>query len=270
MDLIELLQEPFMLRAIYGGIIIAIITSSLGVFITLKKQSYISDGIAHASLAGIAAGILLSFQPILLAMVVAVLMAIFITYFRKRTSIAIDSLIGISYSFLFALGILIINLSPGFKPELFSFLFGSILGITWSDITISVIVFFIIIVALKFLYKKLLYATFDPEAAYIRGINTEALEYFLNILTSVVIIISIKIVGVILVTALLVIPATAAKLLAQKFSQMIPISIIFGLISMLIGIFASYFIDTPPGATVVIVEGILFLLVFLISKLRAN
>jgi len=267
MDFFEVIQQPFMLRAIYGGVIVAILCALLGVFMTLKKESFMADAVAHASLAGVALAFLIAFEPVLIAIVVAVSMSIGFTYFKKNSKIAPDSIIGMLYSFLFAIGIILINLSHKYQPELATYLFGSILSVTWHDIFYSLIVFVITILFVWKYFPKLLYLTFDKEAAYIRGVKIEALEYLINILTSITIIISIKVVGIILVTALLIIPATTAKLIARNFKEMIPISIVQSLLSTIIGITASYYLNVPTGASIVVVSGLLFMLTFIAKVL---
>jgi len=266
--MIELLSLPFMQRALIGGIVVAILCAVLGIFVTLRRESFISDAVAHASLAGVAASFLLAIEPLPLALLVAVAMAVGITYARKNSQIATDSLIGIFYSIFFAVGILLLNLSTSYKPELSTYLFGSILAITTTDIVISLAVFLITTVIAIFVFKQLLYVTFDPEAAYIRGIKVQRIEYLITILASITVVISIKVVGIVLVTALLIIPATSARLIAANFRAMIPISIVQSVASVLLGIFISYFTNTSPGATIVIVSGFMFLVIFVLSRFR--
>ncbi|MFQ5493183.1 MAG: metal ABC transporter permease [Candidatus Dojkabacteria bacterium] len=268
MNIFEILSLPFMQRALLGGLLVAILAAVLGVFITLRRESFFSDAVAHASLSGVAVGFLLAVEPIPIALVVGVIMAVSITYLKKTTNISTDALIGIFYSILFAIGIVILNLSPTYKPELSTYLFGSILSVNQIDLIYALVTFVVSIVLISWLYKKLLYITFDPEAAYLRGIKVNHLEYLLNILAATTIIISIKIVGIILVTALLVIPATTAKITARNFKQMIPISIVQSVVSFIFGILLSFYLNTPIGATIVIVSGAIFMFIFLATKLR--
>lgn len=270
MDILNLLQQPFLLRAIYGGLIVSILCAILGVFVTLRKESFLSDAVAHASLAGVAIALLLSIEPTFFALAVGILMAIGITYIKKHTQISADAIIGIFFSVLFALGIVILSLSTSYKPELSTYLFGSILSISWDNILISGIIFVITVILITIFYSQLVYSTLDKEAAYIRGIKIHKLEYLLSILTSVTVIISIKVVGIVLVTALLIIPATSAKLVAKSFKQMIPISIIISILSTILGIFISYYQNTPTGATIVIVAGVIFTLILITNKLLAH
>lgn len=267
MSITEILQYPFLQRALLGGLIIAVLCALLGVFITLRRESYLTDAVAHASLAGVAIALFVSFAPTPFALIVGVIMAIGITYLKKHTTIATDALIGIFYSFLFATGILILNLSPTYQPELTTYIFGSLLSIGQTDLIYALIVFIITAFIIFRFYRQLLYITFDPESAFLRGIDVVKLEYLLSILASIVIIISIKVVGIVLVTALFVIPATTAKLSAHSFRQMLPLSIFQSIISVFVGILLSFVLNTPPGATIVIVSGLIFGLAFMLLRL---
>jgi len=266
MDLIELLQQPFMQRALLGGIMIAILCAVMGVFITLRKESFLADAVAHASLSGVAIALVLGLQPTLIAILTGAIMSVAIVYVKKRTTISSDALIGIFYSFFFASGILILDSSPR-QPELDTYIFGSLLSIGVVDLILSLVVFAVVMLCIQQLYKRLVFVTFDQESAWLHGIKTEFLEYLLAILASVTVIISIKIVGIILVTALLLIPASTAKLLAGSFKQMLPLAIIESLLAVLAGITLAYAFDTPIGATIVLVSSVLFLTAFTIKSL---
>lgn len=265
MILIDFFQ-PFMIRAIYAGLMVAILCATLGVFITLKKQSFLTDAIAHASLAGIAIGLFFSFNPTLIAMIVAFLMSISITFLQKKYQISFDSIIGAIYSFLFAGGIIIISLTPGYQPELISYLFGSILSVTWPDIFQIALITITTIILIIWFFDKLLYLTFDKQGAYIRGINVNFFEYLINALSSVAVIGAIRVVGVVMVTALIIIPATSAKLVAKNFSQMFLFSSIFSIISTIAGLIISYLVNIPSGATIVICSSVIFFALLIVKS----
>jgi len=223
--------------------------------------------VAHASLAGVAIAFLIAVEPLIIALIVGCVLSITITYFKKNTKISSDAIIGMFYTVLFAIGVIILNTSTTFQPELSTYLFGSILSITWTDISYSLIALIISITTLLVLYPKIVYVAFDPEAAHIRGIKVNRYEYFINVMTSIAIIVAIKVVGIVLVTALLVIPATTAKYLARKFSHMIPISVTQNILAVILGIVTSYHLNTPPGATIVIISGMIFLIAYTTTKI---
>lgn len=270
MSLGEVLQFGFMQRALLAGTIVGVLCAIWGVFIVLRNQAFLSDAVAHASLTGIAVGILLGWGYLPLAVLVGIIMAITITFLKKKTTLANDTLIGISYTFLFAVGVILLNLYPGYRPDLMSYLFGSLLSVTWLDIGISTVLLVISICLISFLFNKLLYVTFDPEAASIRGINVEKYEYLINILISVATIIAIKSVGIVMVSALLLIPAATAKLLAKNFRQMFPYAIITSLIATLGGILCSYFLNTPAGATIVVAATVIFFGTVIFNRLTSK
>jgi len=264
----DIFQLEFMLRAIYAGLLVSITCGVLGVFVVLRKQSFIADGVAHASLAGIAIGLLLGSNPILWAVGVAIIMSILLTYIKQNSTISFDSSIGILYSFFFAIGILVISSINSYKPDLISFLFGSLLSITWIEVIYSLVLLVAVVIFIAISYSKIVYMTFDIEGARVRGVNVKLFEYVLNILVSIAVIVSVKLMGVVLVTALLVIPATFAKLFARNFSQVIWLSCIYAVFVTTIGILASFFLDLPSGATVVVLQTLVLAFFVLIRSIR--
>ncbi len=268
MNIIDTFTQPFMLQALFVGILVGILLAVLGVFITLRNKAFLVDGISHGSLAGIAIGLVLFGQPLMLALMVAVLIAVGITYFQKNSNVQVDSLIGIFYTVFFALGVLIINLSSSYQPDITRYLFGSLLFLDEGSMYLSAGTFFIVFILILFNYSKLLYVTFDPEAAYIRGIKVDRWELLLNIMTSMAIVIALKLIGVVMVSGLVIIPASIARLLARDFKSMIPVSILASITSTILGIVLSYYLDVPSGASIVMIAGIIFLLSFLLHKIR--
>lgn len=269
MEILTILQQPFMVRAIVGGLIVAVLAASIGVFITLRRQSFLTEAVAHASLTGVAAALLLAIEPIPIAIIGGIVLAVAITYFNRQGRIASDSIIGIFFSLFFAVGIILLNLSPEYQPEIMTYLFGSILSISRWDIVYAIVVLLVAGIILFRYYRKLLYFTFDAEAAHVRGVNTTQLEYLLNIIASVAVIVSVKVLGVILVTALFIIPASTAKLIAKRFQQMIPYAVVFSVSGVLIGLIIALLINTPPGAMIVVVSGLIFIGVSLFKSVAA-
>ncbi len=266
----EIFQFEFMLRALYAGLCVSLICGILGVFVVLRKQAFIADGVAHASLAGIALGLLLGSNPILGAVAVAIVMSIALTYIKQNSTINFDSSIGILYSFFFAVGILIISSISSFRPDLVTFLFGSLLSITWIEVVYSLVLLVCVGIFIGVTYSKIVYMTFDNEGAKVRGVNVKLLEYILNILVSIAVIVSVKLMGVVLVTAMLIIPATFAKLVAKNFSQVIWLSCIYAVVSTVMGIVLSYILNLPSGATVVICQTILLFVVVLGKAIKGK
>jgi len=262
MSISEILQLEFMQRALIGGLIVAIVTAMLGVFVTLRKEAFIGDGISHAALAGVSFAFFVSIAPFWMSIITAVFMAIGVTFLQKKSKLSADSVIGVFFTLLFALGIVIFNITPGYKPEISTYLFGSILAVTWGDIFASLGVSLVVVIVFSLLYKQFLYATLDPEAAYLRNVKVRTLDYLIRVLVAIGIVISIKLVGVILVSALLIIPASAIKLLARRFTHMIPLTILFSLAGTVVGLIVSFYWNLPSGATIVLVLGVMFMVIF--------
>lgn len=266
----EIFQLEFMLRAVYAGLSVSLICGILGVFVVLRKQAFIADGVAHASLAGVAIGLLLGSSPILWAVAVAIVMSIALTYIKQNSTISFDSSVGILYSFFFAVGILIISSINSFKPDLVTFLFGSLLSITWIEVLSSFILLLCVCIFVGTSYSKIVYMTFDNEGAKVRGVNVKLFEYILNVFVSIAVIISVKLMGVVLVTSMLIIPATFAKLFAKNFSQVIWLSCIYAVVTVVTGIILSYILDLPSGATVVVCQTVLLFLAVLAKSIKGK
>lgn len=266
MEINEILQLPFIGRAFIAGIIISIITSIWGVFVVLKKSAFITDAIAHISITGIAIGLILGIMPIIPALLIAIIFSILLTYLKNKTNNNNDSLIGILYSFFFALGIILLSINTGIKANLESYLFGSLFSVSIDEIIISSILLIISLIILFKFYNQLLFSTLDEEGAYLQGIKTKLLDYLINIILSITVIIGIKSVGLILISALMLAPANSAKNLSKNFNQVIPLSILLSIINTIIGIFLSLFLNTPVGSTIVIISSITFFLSIIISK----
>jgi zinc transport system permease protein len=257
-NLINLISYPFVLRAIFAGIVTAALLSFLGVFVVLRKMSFFSDGIAHASLAGVAAGILLSSQPLLWAIIVGVIFAVLVYWLERRTSISVDAIIGILFTASLALGVILINFKSGYQPELISFLFGNILTIQYADIWL-ILAAALAIGAFMFIgYKKYVLLSLNKDMAYLSGINTPFYELMFYIALSVSVILGIKIVGVVLVSALVIIPVSIAKLFSASAKSLVVWSIVFSELVMLSGIGLSLMFNLPTGATIVLVGALLF------------
>lgn len=257
-NIINLISYPFVLRAIFAGIITAALLAFLGVFVVLRKMSFFSDGIAHASLAGVAAGILLSSQPLLWAMIVGVIFAVLVYWLERRTSVSVDAIIGILFTASLALGVVLMNFKSGYQPELLSFLFGNILTIQYSDIWLMSAAAIIVGVFMIIGYKKYILLSLNKDLAYLSGISVPLYELMFYIALSVSVILGIKIVGVVLVSALVIIPVSIAKIFSASAKSLVIWSIVLSEIIMLLGIVLSLMFNLPTGATIVLVGAIIF------------
>lgn len=257
---------PFFQRALAAGLVVGLITSIFGVFVVLRRSSFFGDAIAHASLAGVAIAIVTGIPPLLGAGTVAVGIGLVLNRFEKRTQLSIDTVLGFFLAFFMAIGVLVLSLRPGYQPELLSYLFGSILSVSvGSLIAVGGIALFVV-PALVFLRRSLTFATFDPEGARVAGIPVDRLLDVFNVLLALVVIASIKVVGVILVNALLVLPAATAKRVSRSVRQMFLLAPLFGLGSVIGGLFLSLRWNAPSGPAIALVSGALFLVSMLLPR----
>jgi len=262
----ELLEFPFMQRAIVGGIILGLILAFMGVFVVLRHMAFFGDGIAHASLAGIAIGVLAATNPIIIAIVYSVIIAIIIFYLERKTQLSSDVVIGIMFTASMALGVILISLKTGYQPELISYLFGNILSIQISELIVMIVFGVIVIAYLLIFYKQIAFIAFDEEGAKVNGINTHVLTLILYIALAVAIVLGVKILGIILVSALLIIPASIAKLVSKSFRNLIITGIGFSELIVLGGMGVSYYLDLPTGAVIILFGALIFFLVLLVQK----
>lgn len=255
----EILAYGFMQRALIAGVLIAVVCAVLGVFVVLRRLSFIGDGLAHIAFAGLALGIFLGVSPFLTALFVSVIAALGMNKLKTSARLSGDATVGILFSTGLAIGAILLSLTRGFKIDLFSYLFGSILSVSASDLLIMASLVVAVFVVIFFMFKELFYATFDEEAARASGMPVEKLNNILLALAGVTIVASMKIVGVLLVSTLMIVPAASALQLGRSFRDTIIASVFFGIISVLIGIFVSYYLDVSTGGTIALAAVLLFL-----------
>lgn len=257
----EMLQYDFMQRAFVAGILISIICPIIGTFVVLRRLSMIGDTLSHASLAGIAAGMLGNFYPLWGAMIFSVAAAIGIEKLRKSFSQYAELSISIVLSASIGLAVLMISLADSFNADLMSFLFGSIIAVTGRDIIIMAGTSIFIIISVLLLYKELLYIAFDEEGAALSGIPTETLNIFFTVLTALTIVAAMRVVGILMISSMLVIPVAASMQISKSFKSTMINSVIFALLAVVLGLTFSYYFNLAPGGAIVVLSVIILLLV---------
>ena len=260
----------FMQRALIGGVMVGLLTAILGVYVVLRGMSFMGAGIAHASFGGVALGFWLGIDPLWAAVAFCLAVAWGIGAVTRRGGIKEDTAIGIFFASTMAFGVLVIGLLHGYQVDLFSYLFGSILAITRGDLWMVLGVGVLTLLTVALLYKEFLFITFDPETARVNGIPEAALDYLMLTLIALTVVVSIKVVGIVLVSALLVTPAAAAYQLSRDFGKMMVLSAVFGVLSVVVGLVLSYYINTASGATIVLTATTIFALALLWKRLRAR
>lgn len=262
--MLEILELQFMQRALVAGVLMGATLSILGVFVVLRRSAFFGDAVAHFAFAGIALGFLFSVNPIVAAVAVSFILALGMGYLQNRAPAqALDTIIGIFFSGAAALGIFIIGLLKGYRVDLFQFLFGDIIAISRQDVVSATIIMIVVLGILWMNWKQLFRITFNRELALVSGVNVRIYDYLFLGLLAIVTAVSIKIVGIILVPALLVIPAASAKNISRTFREMLFYSLAFGVLSVLAGIFGSFYLNTASGATVVLTSIVIFALTLL-------
>lgn len=251
---------PFMQRALVAGVCIGIAAAFLGVFIILRNLSFYADTIAHSALAGIALGLLFNLSPTLSAIIFCIIIGIMTVAIKNRSVISLDTVIGVIFSAGLSLGVVLMSLLPTYRSELFTILFGDILTLSWFDVSLAVLVSLGVIIFLLYTSKRLLLMTFSPDFTFVRGINGTRLDYAFFIVTALTTAISIKIVGIILVTGLLILPAAIAKNLAKSFKQLIWLATSISVLATLFGLSLSFLLDLPAGPTIILVSTVGFVL----------
>lgn len=260
MSIIDLLQYQFVQRAFLAGVLVAVTCAVLGVFLVLRKMSLIGDGLAHVSFGAVAIALVLGLTPLWLALPLVVFSAVGIHKLQKKTAIYADAAIGLVAVTGLAGGVLIASLSPNGTVDLMSYLFGSVLTVSSLDLITALCVAMVVFLTIGYFYRDLFVITFDHQYAQVIGIPVERMNVILMILTGITVVMAIKVVGVLLVSALLIVPVVFALQMAKSFSQTLFLAMIFSVISMIIGLLISLALNWPAGATIVLTNVGLFVL----------
>jgi zinc transport system permease protein len=268
--MIEVLTYGFMQKALVAGVLVSLICSIVSFFVLVNRLSFIGVGISHAAFGGVAIGVFLGFNPTWSAIVFSILTAWLIGMVSRKGMLSEDTTIGIFYAAAMALGVVIIGLSHGYNVDLFGYLFGNLLAVSRQDLWVVSVLGCLVLGTIAFFFKELLYISFDEESAQVNGVPVTFLYYLLLTLMAVTIVISMKVVGIILVSALLVIPAAAAYEISSHFRTVLTIAVLVGLVSALGGLFLSFRLNTASGATIVLLAAGIFLSFFTVRVLRSR
>ena len=264
----EIFQYDFILRGFTAGLIIAVIAPIIGIFLVLKRYSLIADTLAHVSLLGVSLGLLLGLNPLLTAIGTSVLASVGIEKLRNSKKVYGESALALFLSGSLALAIVILSFFQGLSVNLFSYLFGSIVTVTTTDIWIIAILAVSVFLIVYFFYEEFLYATFDEDQARVSGVAVNFINILLIILASMVVALAIPIVGVLLISALIVIPVVTALQMKKSFLITIFYAEIFSIFSVISGIFIAYYLNLSTGGTIVLVALALFVLVLALKNIK--
>jgi zinc transport system permease protein len=260
------LHYAFLQRALGAGIFLAVACAVLGVFLLLRKDAMIGDGLSHVAFAGVALGLLLRQWPMAVALVVSVIGALGIMKLKESAGVHGDTAIAILSSLGLALGVILASVSGRFNAALLGYLFGDILAIEPAEVVLSVLLAAVVLAVTLIFYHRFMYMTFDRDAAQAAGVPVRRLDALITVLTALTIVLGMKIVGVLLVAALLVIPAAASLQTSSRFKGAVLGAGIVGALSVVIGLWAAYILDWPASGTIVVVAFLIFVIFFIFRK----
>jgi zinc transport system permease protein len=264
----EMLDLPFLQRALVGGVLVVVMLSVLSFFIVLRRISFIGVGISHSALGGVALGLALGLNPTVSTTLFCAGIALLIGFVSRKGHVREDAAIGITFSGTMALGVVLIAVSGEYVSSLFSYLFGSILSITTGDIYVIAVYCGVVLLLVGAFFRHLLHASFDEDVARVTGVPVEPLHYMLLVLVALAIVASIKLVGIVLVSAMLVLPAATANQITRPYGRVLVLSVISGLIALAAGLVLSYRFDLPSGATIVLCSCVIFFACFAVARFR--
>jgi zinc transport system permease protein len=263
----ELLSLPFMQRALAAGCLVGFLASYFGAFVVQRRLSFLGAGLAHAAFGGVALGLLLQTEPLWVAVPFTVAVALVINWIRSSTGLAGDTAIGIVFAVAVALGVVFLSLRETYTADAFAYLFGSILSVTAVDLWMTLAVVAAAVACWPF-WSRWAYATFDEELARADGLAVHFDDHVFSVFLAVTVVVAVKVVGILLVAALLVMPAASARLVSGTFARMTVVSVLLGIGSAVTGLFLSYWLDIPSGATIILVQAASFVAIAILAPRR--
>lgn len=258
-------KYTFLQNAIYSAFLASIVCGIIGSIIIEKKLVMMSGGIAHTSFGGIGMGYYLNIEPIIGALIFSILSSITIAGIRKKTGTNSDTLIGIFWAMGMALGILFVAFTPGYPPDISSYLFGDILTVSKFDLTVMILLDILVIFVIVAFFNYWKAFLFDDEFTSVLGVETRIFDYTLFIIIALTIVVLIRVVGIILVIALLTVPSAIAKLFTYNLKKMMGLAILFGMFFSLAGLWLSYQFNIASGATIILLAGISYIITIIIK-----
>lgn len=263
-------MDDFLLRAFLAGAAVASAAGPLGCLVVWRRMSYFGDTVAHGALPGVALGLALGFNPIVGVLAVAVLVALLVLAFRRGGRLPSDAILGMLSHSTLSIGLIGLSLMSGVRVDLTALLFGDILAVSWTEVWTTFGGAALVLASLAFAWRPLVAATVDEDLARAEGVPVTVLSVFFMLLVAGVVALAMKIVGVLLVTALVVIPAVTARRIARSPEQMAAVAPIFGVAAVAAGLGLSILADTPSGPSIVVAGFVLFLATTLVAAVRGE
>jgi len=264
------LEYEFFVRALVASALVGVACAVVGAFVVLKGMSFVGDAVSHSAFPGVVLAYLLGLPIILGGAVAAIGTALGIGALTRKSGLRADAVIGVLFAGMFALGVALFSSIPNYVGDLFHFLFGDVLGISFADLISLTVLASLLLLIVWVLWKELLFATFDPLGAGAAGLPVRRLDDLLLILIAVTIVVSLQAVGIVLVVAMITTPAATAQLLVKRFGQMIALAAVIGVASSIVGLYVSYALDIASGASIVLTETVAFLVALLFTSMHAR
>jgi len=268
--ILDPLAFPFFVRALVASMIVGLVCATVGSYMVLRGLAFMGDALSHSAFPGVVVAYIVKAPLYFGASIAAVGTALAIGWLTRQGRLRTDTAIGVLFAAMFALGIFLFSTIPNYVGDLFGFLFGNVLGIGFGDLLSLTALAAIVLASVLVFWKELLYATFDPLGAAASGLPVGRLDYLLLALIALTIVISLQAVGIILVVAMLITPAATAQLVARSFGRLVVTAAAIGALCPIVGLYLSYWLNSASGATVVLVESALFLVVLAVTGLGAR
>ncbi len=266
--MIEMFSHPFMIRALFVGLMISVCAALVGVSLVLRKNSMIGDGLSHTAFSAFALATVLGLTPLYFALPIVVIASFFVLRLSQNRKLHGDAAIAVLSASSLAIGTLAISLSKGVNIDLNSYLFGSILAVGWLDVVLSIILTLLIIALYVFAYHRIFAITFDEEFAKSVGIKTGVYDAIFAAICSVVVVLGMRLLGSLLISSLIIFPTLTAMRLRKSFRGIVLTAVCVSALAFVIGLVLSYLLATPTGATVVIVNLVVFVVAALVRAIK--
>lgn len=265
---LEMLSYPFMVRAVVVGILVSLCAAVLGTSLVLKRYSMIGDGLSHVGFASLAIAYAVNAAPLAVAIPVCIAAAFFLLRMKENSKIKGDAATALMCSGALAVGVMTVSLTTGMNTDVCNYMFGSILAMSPEDVRLSVVLAVTVLILYVLFYNKIYAVTFDETFAKATGINTEVYNMLIAMLTAVTVVLGMRMMGTLLISSLIIFPSLTAMRVCRKFKSVILLSALLSVITFTIGIYISYAKSTPPGASIVITDIVVFMAFSVVERLR--
>lgn len=267
-ELINMFSYHFMQRALIVGVLVSLCAALLGVSLVLKRYSMIGDGLSHVGFGALAIASALGLAPLAVAVPVVMAAAVLLLRLRRSSRVKGDAAIALISSSALAIGVITVSLTTGMNTEVSSYMFGSVLSLSRSDAILSVILSLAVLALFVLFYPRLFAVTFDEDFTRATGTNTEAYNTLLAVLTAVTVVLGMRMMGALLISSLIIFPALSAMRLSKSFKGVVILAAVISVVCFLVGMVASYFLETPTGASIVAADLVAFIISYLAGKRR--